>query len=290
LWENPLNWWLDADATIPAGFAPWIDSAPAYLAYDLTRALGASNSPRINQYPWNSLNIGTGATGTCDINGVYNSGIINGGTFTGNLSNWNDIYDGTFTGHVYNYSSEIYGGTFTGDVSNSGYIYGGTFTGSQFWNNGFSAFIYGGTFTGSEFINNEGFINDGTFTGSVYNNGGDYNNSHIYGGTFTGSVYNGYNDISGYSGIINGGTFTGSDSSNSGIINGGTFTGSGFTNNMGLINGGTFLPPAISVTTSGSNTLLAMTGGPTFSYPTPPSGGSDQTVARLLNLPWFINL
>jgi hypothetical protein len=246
-WEDVLNWWTDAAATTQAAKAPWLDSDPAYLAYDLTLATGATNAPIIGGF-YSAINIGTGVSGICDIMSV-----------------------------TLDYSSNIYGGTFSGSNFNNLYslITSGTFSGSGFYNSGD---ILGGTFTGSGFINNN-VIYEGTFSGSGFSN---YN--AIYDGTFTGDDF-----IN--SDYIYGGTFSGDDFINSEFIYGGTFTGNGFSNGgNGAINGGTFLPDAITVTTSGGNTLLSINGGPTFGYPTPASGGSDQTIARLLNLPWFINL
>jgi hypothetical protein len=266
-WENPLNWWLDDAATIPALNAPWVNGVDtAYLGYDLTYATGASNSPRIG------VAIGTGATGTCDIWGVFNVGTISGGTFTGLVINGGTINNGTFgvvqngDGYSYEFQGTINNGTFTGNgCSNGGYsnINGGTFTGSGFYNYS-SSYISGGTFTGSGFTNS-GSINGGTFTGS-----GFYNYSITF-------------------------------SNIAGLINGGTFTGSGFisvTNpsiGEGGIFGGTFIEPSSTVSSSGGYTYLSLNASPacpTLAYPTPaPSGGgSDQMVARLLNLPWFINL
>ena len=244
-WENPSNWWLDNAATIPALNAPWVNGVDTvYLGYDLTYATGANTPSQIG------VDIGTGATGTCDINYIQNN-------------------------------AYVYGGTFSGGFSNNGTIDGGTFSGAGF-SNYFGGLIIGGTFSGVGFSNSGGFIIGGTFSGAGFSNSGTISN--INGGTFSGVGFTN-------SGTIYGGTFSGAMFNNYYIIDGGTFSGAGFNNYYGgLIIGGTFLPHAISVTTSGSNTLLAMSGGVTFGYPTPPSGGSDQTVARLLDLPWFINL
>jgi len=126
--------------------------------------------------------------------------------------------------------------------------------------------IISGTFTGDNFLNitpNESYISGGTFSGSGLSNAG----------------------------VINGGVFTGSGLQNFGAIYAGTFTGTSFVNSNGLILGGTFSSGAITITEDSGNTLLAITGGPTLAYPTPASGGGgDVTIARLLNLPWFIKL
>lgn len=162
-------------------------------------------------------------------------------------------------------------------------INGGTWTGSGFTSGGFG--IYGGTFTGSGFTNNTN-INLGTFTGAGFS----HNSGFIYDGTFTGDGFTQNTNI-------NGGTFSGTNfTSSNGTISGGTFSGAGFLMNQAPANlaGGTFLKDAVSVSTDGTNTLLAMSCGGfqiTFGYPTPAAPpASDQMVARLLNLPWFINL
>jgi hypothetical protein len=164
-------------------------------------------------------------------------------------------------------------------ITNNGTIYGGTFSGDNFNNNNGS--IYGGTFTGDNFING-GYIYGGTFTGDNFTN-----YASINGGTFTGDNFeNGY-------GQIYGGTFTGNYFSNNGFIYGGTFTGSGFSNkNYGTMYGGTFISPAVTLSTLGNMTLLSMSGGPTFSYPTPASGsgGGGIDISRLIRLPPFIKI
>jgi hypothetical protein len=223
-WNDVGNWWTNASGTTPALKAPWVDSDPAYLDFNLTRATGVTTSPTI------FVNIGTGVSGVCDIPNIVN-GDENFGAYP-----------------------EINGGTFTG----SGFV------------NYYTGTINNGTFTGSGFINDEnGAIYNGTFTGSGFLN----RTSNISGGTFSGS------------GLTNGANAS---------ISGGTFSGSGFTSaSNGFVRGGTFIHPAVNVSTSGGSTLLTTSSNPnniTLSYPTPASGGSDQTIARLLNLPWFINL
>jgi hypothetical protein len=108
---------------------------------------------------------------------------------------------------------------------------------------------------------------------------------NIVSGTFTGSIIN----VNASDSYISGGTFTGAITNN-GTITGGTFTGA-FSNSW-LVVGGTFSSGAITITQNGGNTLLAISGGPTYSYPTPASGGgsSGVNISRLLNLPWFIKI
>jgi hypothetical protein len=125
-------------------------------------------------------------------------------------------------------------------------------------------------------------ISGGTFTGSNFTN-----SSTINGGTFTGSNFT--NNLN-----INGGTFSGANfANNGGFINGGTFSGANFSSPFGGLQGGTFIPLAVTVSASGGMTSLSITGGPTYSYPTPPApsgGGGGIDIARLIGLPPFITL
>jgi hypothetical protein len=96
---------------------------------------------------------------------------------------------------------------------------------------------------------------------------------------------------------INSGKWTGNNlalSVNT-FLNGGEFTGT-LLIDAGIIKGGKFSGNSISVGTDGQgNTTLSIipqSGNPIiFAYPTPASGGGgDATIARLLNLPWFIKI
>jgi hypothetical protein len=145
--------------------------------------------------------------------------------------------------------------------------------------------VYGDGASGScdiaNITNLEGNVAGGTFTGSGFQSFSEY--AAVTGGTFTGSNFQNY-------AYIGGGTFTGTGLVNGGTIAGGTFTGSGLSNSN-IITGGTFSSGAITITQDSGNTLLAISGGPTYSYPTPASGGGgDATIARLLNLPWFVKI
>ena len=166
-WENPLNWWLDAAATLHAGNYPWNDDAPFFLNYDLTPCTTVFNPPYLGTI---SENYGSGATGNCSIDGGYYGGYVavNGGIWSG--SNWGSdgtINAGTFSGD--NFSNN--------DNNGTGPINGGTFSGSGFYNNGS---ILGGAFSGSGFYNSTGTILGGTFSGS-----GFYNNA----GTISGGIF-----------------------------------------------------------------------------------------------------
>jgi hypothetical protein len=255
-WEDAGNWWTNAAATAPAANAPWVDGVDSiYLAYNLTLATVSPTPPVIDGL-FSFFGYGTGATGVCDISGISCGPLptINGGTWTG-----------------------------SGFTSGGFGIYGGTFTGSGFTNN---TSIYLGTFTGAGFSHNGGTIYNGTFTGAGFS----YNSGFIFNGTFTGDGFTQNADI-------NGGTFSGTNfTSSGGAITAGTFSGAGFFMNQYPANlrGGTFLKDAVSVSTDSTNTYLTMVGGGyqiKFGYPTPAAPpASDQTIARLLNLPWFINL
>ena len=136
-WENPLNWWLDAAATLHAGNYPWNDDAPFFLNYDLTPCTTVFNPPYLGTI---SENYGSGATGNCSIDGGYYGGYVavNGGIWSG--SNWGSdgtINAGTFSGD--NFSNN--------DNNGTGPINGGTFSGSGFYNNA-------GTISGGIFIQN----------------------------------------------------------------------------------------------------------------------------------------
>ncbi len=218
-WENPGNWFTDAEASLPAANVPWLDGTDStYLDYDLTSATGESSSP-IMDLADASLNFGSGVTGSADFIGLTSDAIINGGSFTGN-------------GFTNNNAFGINDGSFTGDgFANATYscIAGGTFTGAGFINNGE---IVGGAYSGYGLVNSNGSISDGTFTGADL-----INDSLIVGGTLAGSGF--VNNA-----IISGGTFTSPGLVNDGSISGGAFTGSGLVNS-GSISGGTFTGPGL---------------------------------------------
>ena len=149
-------------------------------------------------------NNGTIASGTtATFSGtVYNDskGVIEGGTFSGPVTNYKEINGGTFSGKVTNYED-------------LGIINDGTFSGIVINNRGCE--INGGTFTTTSTVNNQAtaVINDGEFFGTINNNiNGEYF-ATISGGTYkSGSVVNN-------KGRIQGGTFeSGSTIANSGTI------------------------------------------------------------------------
>lgn len=144
-WTEPLNWFQDATAFVPALNAPWVDEVDyTYLGYDLTLATGATTP---SAFAFNFASIGGGATGACDIGGLTIDAMINGGTFSGeNLYLMGTIYNGLFTG--------------SGFLNGMGWVSGGVFSGEGFHNQNT---ISGGTFTGSGFINDSGTITGGTY-------------------------------------------------------------------------------------------------------------------------------
>lgn len=140
LWEEPLNWFQDSTARVPAANAPWVDGVDStYLDYDLVMATGNQTGPQLN------IDIGTGATGTCSVGFEDNNlGSINGGNFPAD----GFAYGGTITG-----------GSFTGDGKMiDGTITGGTIRGSML---SFTAYITGGHFYTSGVLPNQ--INGGTW-------------------------------------------------------------------------------------------------------------------------------
>ena len=146
-WDDVLNWWTDASATIQADNAPWTASDTTYLDYNLTLATSPVADPIINNFGNNY-----GGSGICDIDNIQNLG--------------GNIISGTFTGddflNITPAESNISGGTFTGSgLQNAGVINGGVFSGSGLENFGY---IYSGTFTGTSFVNNNGLILGGTFS------------------------------------------------------------------------------------------------------------------------------
>ena len=132
---------------------------------------------------------------------------ITGGTFEGSVKNHWYITDGIFYGTVTNLrewfdgyldTGMIQGGTFNGNVDNTvnAVIENGTFE-KEVTNS--AGKISGGTFKGDVINDNRGDITGGTFNKKVTNKLG----GEISGGTFAGSVENNWNI---YGGVFNGKT------------------------------------------------------------------------------------
>ncbi|MBP1546149.1 MAG: InlB B-repeat-containing protein, partial [Oscillospiraceae bacterium] len=161
-----------------------------------------------------------------------NSGVINGGTFNGGVTNDSGRIDnGTFNGSVTN-SSTIYAGSFSGAVTNSSQVSGGTFSGNILCTG--NGKIYSGTFTETSTVTLEEGADVGgsystTFNGKVINST-TLSKNNI---TYNGEVEN--------NGTISGGEFgTASSVSNKGTINNGTFSGTVTNESAGSITNGTF--------------------------------------------------
>jgi hypothetical protein len=270
VWGNTLNWNTAADGsgTNPTE-VPWSGTDGSTSALNLVNAATG--------FVFLYGTIGTGVTGSCAIGFVGNNGgtidggiftgvvsngseygdggTINGGTFSNTISNYGTINGGTFNGVNFGYNINatfINGGTFNGGVSGYetfNYITAGTFNGGVTLG-GYSSGISGGTFNSYVAISNDVVITAGTFNGNVdtsqYSSigGGTFTSNvnvgvygNIGGGTFTSSVSN-----DNYNSGISGGTFSGSVSNNGNpsSISGGTFSGSVSTGSEGSISGGTF--------------------------------------------------
>lgn len=112
-WENHLNWWTNAAATMQALNAPWLDGTDTiYLAYNLAYATGETDMVTMDVLSV-GLNFGTGATGVCNIADIQNNGTIGGGEFTGNeFNNHGTINAGIFSNPTLNNGGTITGGTY----------------------------------------------------------------------------------------------------------------------------------------------------------------------------------
>ncbi len=262
-WDDAGNWFTDyGDANNPPvdayGQIPQ-DGDTVYMS-PYTDNTGVGYIEMWNSYDYPNLVCYIGSFDACNsaVTGYNatnyynqypeNNGILNGGTWVGNFSNYNGtinggsfgllsggqifnnnggiINDGQFNGctngsYGSDYQSVINGGTFTNEpVYNYNTINNGLFQSDNSQNE--LGFIYGGTFTGINFYNSGGAIYGGTFTGNnFYNctggdgNGGDSgNNSGIYNGTFLGNNFSNafYADY----GIIRNGTFGGTNFQNNG--------------------------------------------------------------------------
>ena len=137
----------------------------------------------------------------------------------------------------------------------------------------------GGTATGNATFNDSSF-NGGTAAGGATFNDSSFNTFYA---TVIGDAT--FNDSSFNSGLVTGNaTFNNSSFNNSGLVTDATFNDSSY--NQGTVSGNaTFNGPYLGSRVGGTyngQVILNMT--------CPASAGSDQTIARLLNLPFFINL
>jgi hypothetical protein len=163
------------------------------------------------------------------------------------------------------------------------------------------AMINGGAFTGANFQLLDGIIHGGTFTGDYFTN----NYGGILGGTFTGNYVSNVSMGSIQDALFAGNNFLNGGDGTSCVCTNITFTGNGFTNAQGaqVINcdfsGGTgFSDWSVQGCYFGSNGTFIQNGQNfTFNdefaaivYPASGSGGGNSLIARLLNLPPFINI
>jgi hypothetical protein len=252
-WDTLGNWWTDAAFTTPSVAIP-ADGDTAYLA--ATMYSGPSTAVTLNHIYVADASTGGGSFGVIFTgatgDATFNDSSYNAGTVTGNA---------TFNDSSYNYY-----GTVTGDATFNDYSYFsyGTVTNPIF--NDYS-FIYGGTINGDTTFNDFSY-NDGSITTNATFNDNSYtaNGSQIIGNiTFNDSSYN--------LGTVAVGPITFNDSS----YNLGTVASSSSTTFNGI-----YVGSRVGGYYDGVVMYLNMT--------CPASGGSDQTIARLLNLPWFINL
>ena len=221
----------------------WTITGTCYIG-----GLYIGNSSPANVYSGNFngnatvLTNGVISGGTWTDNSFSNGSVITGGNFTGDVTNGGNIYGGTFntmynvgvvnyatcTGQISNagYNSFIYNGLFTGGlwIGVASYVFGGTFTSYITFADYGSATISGGVFTANN-INNTTYISGGLFTGT-----GFINSYLIVGGTFTGDGFNNY--VGSY---IANATISGAGFSSDGQVLGCLFTGRAI--NMTVVNG-----------------------------------------------------
>jgi hypothetical protein len=278
-WETLTNWNTASDGRgdLPTEI-PWTNvdgSTNASNLYDATGGAGIT----IN-YPFTSLygsdnstcyidyvsNFGQIYTGTFSGSDFYNYSTINGGTFSGdNFGNYSGtINNGTFSGNYFYSDSTINEGTFSGSgFDNNGTIYGGTFSGDGFGNR---SQIYGGTFSNNGFTNQYGFLLNATFTGTNFDNSyGIVANCDIQGGF--NNVPNGFDP---YVYIVSELAFA----------------------QIGQVFDTYFSGPSTGTTSGplGPYYVYADSIG-AIKYPTPTGGGGGGIdISRLLGLPFFIKI
>jgi hypothetical protein len=166
-WTDATNWFLDAEATIPALDFPWEDtSTHKYLDYHLLKSTGSTEIVDMGGsysgtatgvcYLGDGINLYSGAsiTGSMEFagDGFSNSATINaiGSVFSGDnfINRSVDLGAGTFSGDnfINDFGGSIGGGIFTGRWTNYGIIIGGDFYGRGTYSHYGS--INGGTFHG----------------------------------------------------------------------------------------------------------------------------------------------
>ena len=300
-WDTLLNWWSDASFTIPSIALPATGDT-VYIAADMYT--GPSVPVTLNHIYVADASTGGGAflvrlnvNITSDVTFFDLSGTLGSGQFVGNVifndSSYNDIYFAitgavTFNDSSYNADAAVITGatTFNDSSYNVGIINGAT-TFNYLSSN--SGIVTGNCiFNGSSF-NTALASGTATFNDSSYNNAGglvDYETIFNDSSYNAGDLYDvsTFNNLSYNSGTIYSGGVTFNNSSyNTGGVGTATFNDSSY--NTGGVEDGIFNGLYVSTRVQGSydNSI-------TLNMTCAASGGSDQTIARLLNLPWFINL
>jgi hypothetical protein len=248
----------------------------------------------------NSYNAGT-VSGDAVFNGTSQnaSSVVDGSsTFNDSSSNtvgldgtsvtFNDSSTNTSSGGVYapivtfNDNSTNYGtisdllgsvtATFNGNSANYSYVNGVGIYNDYSFSNGFDAGDDGITFNDYSYNSGYAIFSLGSFNDYSYNSG-----------TVGSCTFNNYSYNSGSVGDPQA-THFGGDA----IFN--DFSYNSNANGLGIIIGTATFNGVYAVGRIGSGTTYGGAMYVNMTLPTPSGGGSDNTIARLLDLPWFINL
>jgi hypothetical protein len=289
-WDTLGNWWNDDIFTDPALALPATGDT-VYLYGYMTS--GPTTPVTLNHIYAYTLSYGgqlsfTGAIGNATFQDSQNSGTVTGdATFNGSSNNF-----GTVTGDAtFNDTSINYDGTVTGNATFNGTSYNrGEVAGDATFNDSSYNDIFGE-------VAGEATLNDYSYNGGILGyfnemptgipvtfNDNSYNASFVYGdATFNDSSYNAIGCS------VNGNATFNDFSYNGGSAGGATFNDFSFTQSGGSVGGdATFdLTAAATQIIGGYN--VSFYGGVVVSGGAG-GGGSDNTISRLLDLPWFINL
>lgn len=326
------NYWEDSAFTIPAAALPTTSDFVFILASATSGTLTCDSASVVGVSIGSSASIVGNATlsGNASNSGTITGNVVVaypaqnpiGGTISGTITYsypngngaWGSIYyingeattldldgNGVWQGVTYVNGVPQYAGVFFTNASGNGDFHtlsnwnflpdgsGASLDGIPWTNDGTGGFWYSelDLFAGDNVyaVFNYFTIGGSGITGTC-DISGFTNYGNIYGGAFSGANFT--NGLNIFGGIFSGAIFT-----NFGGIYGGTFSGVNFFNSYGNVVGGTFIQPAVTPSTSSGMTMLSMSGGPTFSYPTPPApsgGGGGIDIARLIGLPPFIQL
>jgi hypothetical protein len=275
-WDTLGNWWNDAAFTTPAVAIPATGDT-VYLTAGMTS--GPSTSVTLAHIYVNNAGsvIFTGAVGNATFNSSSNSGTVTGNAEFNNGSNSGS---GIVSGDA----------TFNGSGVNNATVSGN----ATFNNTSYNLGAVDGTHTYNDYSYNSG-NNTGPsiFNDYSYNNGG----------------YSPTNTLNDFSYCFNGNVENATFNDNSYVDTGGGVGGTGLFKDSSYNNGNlgsayvTFADSSYNFKSFNSTAHVTFTGAyavgriANHSYyedltinMTAPSGGSDNTIARLLDLPWFINL